>query len=56
MSDYRPETRLLHGSVAAPEAAPGYAPRPSGEVSFRQILGVVRRRYRVILLVAMLGA
>jgi succinoglycan biosynthesis transport protein ExoP len=56
MSDYRPETRLLHGSVAAPETAPGYAPRPSGEVSFRQILGVVRRRYRVILLVAMLGA
>jgi succinoglycan biosynthesis transport protein ExoP len=56
MSDYRPETRLLAGSVASPEAAAGYSPRAAGEVSFGQILGVVRRRYRVILLVAMLGA
>jgi succinoglycan biosynthesis transport protein ExoP len=56
MSDFHPETRLLHGSVTAPEPPPGYGPRPAGEISFRQILGVVRRRYRVILLVAMLGA
>jgi succinoglycan biosynthesis transport protein ExoP len=54
MSDFVPETRLLRGSAISP--APALAPQPSGEVSFGQILSVLRRRHRVILLMTMLGA
>jgi polysaccharide biosynthesis transport protein len=54
MSDFSPETRLLHGSVIPRSPAP--APESTSEISFGQILGVVRRRYRVIVLMTMLGA
>jgi polysaccharide biosynthesis transport protein len=56
MTDSTPETRLLHGSTVprAPAQAPG--PQAAGEISFSQIFSVLRRRYRVILLVTMIGA
>jgi succinoglycan biosynthesis transport protein ExoP len=54
MSNFSPETRLLPGSVSPRIPAP--APESSHEISFGQILGVIRRRYRVIVLMTMLGA
>jgi hypothetical protein len=52
MSDHSPETRLLPGSAYPPTPAPA----PSNEISFRQIFGVLRRRYRLVLLLAAVGA
>jgi succinoglycan biosynthesis transport protein ExoP len=54
MTDSSPDTRLLHGSTIprGPSPAPAAS---SGEISFGQILGVLRRRYRVILLMTMVG-
>ncbi|MFL5495511.1 MAG: polysaccharide biosynthesis tyrosine autokinase [Gemmatimonadales bacterium] len=55
MTDSSPETRLLHGSTIPRGPSMASAPQASGEISFGQILGVLRRRYRVILLMTMLG-
>jgi succinoglycan biosynthesis transport protein ExoP len=55
MTDSTPETRLLHGSTIPRGQAQASAPQPAGEISFGQILGVLRRRYRVIAAMTMLG-
>jgi polysaccharide biosynthesis transport protein len=54
MSDFSPETRLLPGStIPVAHVSP---PPANHEISFGQILSVIRRRYRVIVLMTMLGA
>ena len=55
MTDSPRETRLLHGSTIPRAQAQASAPQPAGEISFGQILGVLRRRYRVIAAMTMLG-
>jgi succinoglycan biosynthesis transport protein ExoP len=45
--------RLLPGSVMPPVPT---AAAPSGEISFGQIFGVLRRRYRLVLLTTVMGA
>src|SRR5918994_6996629 len=53
MSEYYPQARQL---PSGPPVMDGAYDRPAGDwLSFGQILGVIRRRYRLILLLTLLG-
>ena len=56
--DYSRDPRLLPGSTVPAGPSPSVAPQSerSGEISFGQVFGVLRRRYKLVLLAAVLGA
>ena len=56
MADLYPNQRLLAGSTIPPGPSVVHAPAPAGEISFSQIFSVLRRRFKLVLLLTVLGA